>query len=119
MIPRNVLAALGLIAVGVSPAAAELRHTTVYREHRVLGTTAAELWHYMIVHPIIDPDDGPAYANITHDHTLTFKTATTGGACAVTELTFTWNFVITLPKAANYAGMSAATQKMWQQFSTY
>ena len=79
MVRRSVLVALGLIAVGVAPAAAELKHTTVYREHRVLGTTARALWQYMIAHPIIDPDDGPAYANITHDHTLTFKTATVAG----------------------------------------
>src|SRR6476659_9304691 len=108
MIRRRVLVALGLIAVGVAPAAAELKHTTVYREHRVLGTTARALWQYMIAHPIIDPDDGPAYANITHDHTLTFKTATVTGTCQVTNLVFTWNFVITLPKAANYAGMNGA-----------
>ena len=24
----------------------------------------------MNAHPIIDPDDGPAYANLTHDHDL-------------------------------------------------
>src|SRR6185295_18223369 len=66
----------------------------------------------MIAHPIIDPDDGPAYANITHDHALTFKTVTVGGTCQVTNLVFSWNFIITLPKAADYAGMNGAAEKM-------
>ena len=119
MVRRSVLVALGLVALGAAPAAAELQHTTVYKEHRVLGTSARALWQYMIAHPIIDPDDGPAYANITHDHALTFKTVTVGGTCQVTNLVFSWNFIITLPKAADYAGMNGATQKMWRQFTTY
>ena len=119
MIWHSVLMALGLFALGAAPAAAELKHTTVYKEHRVVGTTARALWQYMIAHPIIDPDDGPAYSNITHDHALTFKTATVAGTCQVTDLVFTWNFVITLPKAANYAEHEWRDAKMWQQFTTY
>ena len=116
---RSCLAALCLIAFGDAAAAAELKHTTVYDDHLVHGTTARELWQDMKAHPIIDPDDGPAYANITHDHTLTFKTAIMDGHCQVTNLTFAWNFVITLPRAANYAGMDGATKKTWQQFTGY
>ena len=56
------------------PAAAELRYTTVYKDHVVHGSTPAELYQDMIAHPIMDPDDGPALANITHDHTLAVKT---------------------------------------------
>lgn len=119
MFRQIFIALIALTSIGASRAAADLQHTTTYRDHRVRGTTARELWQYMIAHPIIDPDDGPAYANITHDHSLTFQTAMDGGACKVRDLSFTWNFIITLPKAANYAGMSTATAKSWQQFSAY
>src|SRR5690606_11611361 len=74
----------GLIAAG--GAAAEVVHTTAYRAHPVAGTTPTAVWRYMNAHPIIDPDDGPAYANLTHDHRLTMKTATVGGTCRVTSL---------------------------------
>lgn len=119
MFRQTFIALIALGSIGASPASADLRHTTTYRDHRVLGTTPRELWQYMIAHPIIDPDDGPAYANITHDHTLTFQTVMDGGACKVRDLSFTWNFVVTLPKAANASGMSAATTKSWQQFTAY
>ena len=104
--------ALGLAA----PAAAELKYTTTFKDHPVSGTTPPALWRYMTAHPIMDPDDGPALANTTHDHKLSFKTATVDGACKVSDLTFTWHFVVTLPKAVDRAKMSAATGAMWQEF---
>jgi predicted secreted Zn-dependent protease len=70
----------------------------------------------MIAHPIMDPDDGPAFANITHDHKLSVKTATNGGICQVTNVAFGWSFVITLPKAADAARMSPATDRLWREF---
>jgi predicted secreted Zn-dependent protease len=107
-------AALFVLAAG--PAPAELVHGTEYREHRVSGATPREIWQYMNAHPIIDPDDGPAYANLTHEHDLNLTTATAGGTCRVTGLTFRWRFVLTLPKAVDYAGMSAGTQSLWSAF---
>jgi len=98
------------------PALAELRYTTVYKDHFVHGTTPATLYQDMIARPIVDPDDGPAFANITHDHTLSIKTATVAGACKVTDLGFVWSFVITLPKAAEESRMSPATGTLWREF---
>ncbi len=107
-------AALG--GLGSTPAAAELVQTTQYRTHSVHGTTPRAVLDDMSAHPIIDPDDGPAYANLTHAHTVTLKTATTGGACRITDLTFRWSFVLTLPQAADYARMSTGTRSMWNAF---
>jgi predicted secreted Zn-dependent protease len=104
------------VLVAAAPARAELRYTTVYKDHVVRGTTPAAVYQDMIAHPIMDPDDGPAFANITHDHKLTLQTATVGGACRVTGLDFSWNFVITLPKAADEARMSPATGALWRAF---
>ncbi len=109
-------AALSLFAAS---ATAELKQTSAYRDHPVKGTSVPAVWQYMLAHPIIDPDDGPAFANITHDHTLTFRTSTSGGACKVADLVFRWSFVITLPKAVDYGRMDAATKAMWSQFTTY
>ncbi|MCB1489596.1 MAG: DUF922 domain-containing protein [Bauldia sp.] len=100
----------------VSPAWAGLSYTTQYRDHPVRGTSPPEIWRYMNAHPIMDPDDGAAYANLTHDHDLSLKVATSNGACRVTSLTFRWNFVLTLPKAADYARMSAANKSLWTNF---
>lgn len=108
--------ALLVLAGLAAPASAGLVHTTQYREHPVRGTTAPQVWRYMNAHPIIDPDDGPAYANLTHDHDLKVSVATSGGACRVTELTFRWRFVLTLPKAVDYGGMNRGTQSMWNGF---
>jgi len=104
------------IALAWPAAAAGLSYTTVYRDHAVPGTTPEAVWQYMVMHPIMDPDDGPALANITHEHTLTFTTATGGGACMVRDLSFTWHFVITLPKATDRARMSPATGSLWDEF---
>jgi predicted secreted Zn-dependent protease len=114
--PRRSTVLLLLLLAGTCPAMAELRYTTVYKDHVVHGTTPPTLYQDMIAHPIMDPDDGPAFANITHDHTLMVKTATIGDACKVTDLTFTWRFVITLPKAAEEARMTSATVNLWREF---
>ncbi len=105
-----------LLMGDIASASAELLHSTQYRTHAVHGTTPTEVWRYMNAHPIIDPDDGPAYANLTHDHELKFQVATQNGACRVTALTFRWNFVLTMPKAVDYGGMSASTKSMWTSF---
>jgi predicted secreted Zn-dependent protease len=72
----------------------------------------------MAARPIID-EDGPALANITHDHKLAVKTANSGKGCRVDSLDFTWRFIITLPTAVDEARMSAATRTMWREFSSY
>jgi predicted secreted Zn-dependent protease len=121
---RLIRAAQGFLAAAALvlalPAAAEGRlvHATEYRQHRIVGSTPTELWRYIVTHPILDPDDGPAIANITHDHSLSLNTATSGGACRVSDLTFRWNFVITLP-AADEGRMSPATRTMWREFTGY
>lgn len=109
------LAALAAIVVA-GDAAAELVHTTEYRTHAVRGTTPQAIWRHMNAHPIIDPDDGPAYANLTHDHQLSMKTAGAGGVCRVSALTFRWRFVLTLPKAVDQAAMDPRTRSMWNDF---
>ena len=115
---RAAFAALMALAALAAPAlaGAKLTHTTEYRNHSVSGTTPAAILRYMNAHPIIDPDDGPAYANLTHDHSVTIRTATVGGTCRVTDLTFNWRFVLTLPRAADYGRMSGAMQKTWSSF---
>lgn len=97
-------------------AAAELVHTTEYRTHAVRGTTPHAVLLYMNAHPIIDPDDGPAYANLTHDHALSLSTAREGGVCRVSRLTFHWRFVLTVPKAVDLAAMDSRTRIMWNDF---
>ncbi len=112
-----------LVLVGVSisriePALGELRYTTEYSANPVRGTFPKQLCRYMATHPIID-EDGPALANITHDHELSVTSEKTGGACRVANLDFTWRFVITLPKAVDEAQMSNATRSMWREFTSY
>jgi len=116
----KVIFALLLLALPAPAAmAGGLASNTVYRSHPVKGATAGEVWRYMLANPIIDPDDGPAFANITHDHRLSVQTESAGGLCRVTGLDFRWNFVITLPKAVDYAAMGATTKQMWDQFIAY
>lgn len=101
---------------GGGAARAEIVQTIQYRDHAVAGSTPQSVIRYMNAHPIIDPDDGPAWANLTHDHDLTMKTAMVGGQCKVTSLTFRWRFVLTLPNAVDYGGMSGSTRAMWTSF---
>ena len=119
MIRRSVLMALGLFALGAAPAAAELKHTTVYKEHRVVGTTARALWQDMIAHPIIDPDDGPAYSNITHDHALTFKTATSRRDLSGHRSRLHLEFRHHAAAGGKLCEHEWRSRKMWQQFTTY
>lgn len=91
-------------------------HTTEYRTHGVHGTTPKSVLQYMNAHPIIDPDDGPAYANLTHDHDLSVSTTREGGICRVGALTFRWRFVLTLPAAVDEAAMAPQTRSMWYAF---
>lgn len=112
-----VAAAVALAVTLAGPAAAGLKYTTVFKVHPVYGTTPQAVWFYMKTNPIPDPDDGPALANITHEHRLALKTAPSRGRCAVKQLDFTWHFVITLPKAVEYAKMSRVTARMWRQFA--
>ena len=105
-----------LFAASGRPAEAGLRYTTVFKSHPVYGTTPKSIVQYMNSHPIPDPDDGAALANITHAHKLNVTTRSSGSGCAVSSVDFTWNFVITLPKAMEQAKMSAATVGMWNEF---
>ncbi len=111
-----LLAVIG--ALGPQTAFAELRYTTSYRENPIRGVTPAQLWRNMGRHPIID-EDGPALANITHDHKLTVKTEKTAGVCRVSGLDFSWKFVITLPKAVDEAAMNRKTRAIWREFVAY
>jgi predicted secreted Zn-dependent protease len=102
--------------LAVDSAVADLVHTTEYRTHAVHGITPHAVLQYMNAHPIIDPDDGPAYANLTHDHVLSVSTASQDGICRVSELTFRWRFVLTLPKAVDQSAMDSRTRSMWTDF---
>lgn len=115
---RNLTAlwlAAGLV-FATSGAMAEVFHTTEYRTHGVRGTTPKSILQYMNAHPIIDPDDGPAYANLTHDHDLSVSTVAEGKVCRVRALTFRWRFVLTLPKAVDEAAMAPKTRSLWNAF---
>ncbi|MCB1501557.1 MAG: DUF922 domain-containing protein [Bauldia sp.] len=115
---RHAVLALmvALVALAQHPANAEVVSTTSYGSHPVKGTTPKSVLAYMNAHPIIDPDDGPAYANLTHDHTVSIRTGASGGACRVSSITFRWQFVLTLPTAVDYARMDGATKSMWNAF---
>lgn len=98
-------------------AAGHLVATTTYADHIVHGDTARAIYRDMNIHPIIDPDDGNALANLTHDHTLKLSTApTSGGQCRVSDLSFNWHFVITLPRAADDGALDTHTQAAWHGF---
>ena len=113
------VASLAGLLAGISlpaQAGSDLSYTTQYRDHGVRGTTPREVWRYMNAHPIIDPDDGAAYANITHDHSVAVQVENSGGRCRVSNLDFRWRFVITIPKAVDAGKMSARTRSMWNRF---
>lgn len=110
---------LALALLDARPTLAELRYKTSYRENPIRGTTPQQLWQYMRAHPIIDEDDGPALANISHDHTLTVDTSRSNGTCRVSGVDFSWHFVITLPRAVDEAAMSPAVRGMWGEFTAY
>jgi predicted secreted Zn-dependent protease len=112
----SLLLAFVVLSSLACPARAELKYATTYRDYLVHGTTPQMVWQYMAAHPIMDPDDGPALANITHDHKLAVSTATIGGTCKVTSLAFSWDFVITLPKAVDEKKMTPATDSLWREF---
>lgn len=98
-------------------ASGHLVTSTTYVDHLVHGTTAHDLYRDENIHPIIDPDDGNALANLTHDHTLAMTTVpTSGGQCRVNDLTFTWHFVITLPRATSEDRLDRHTRSSWQAF---
>ena len=116
LLARWLAVAAAVMFASSGAAAGGLSYTTVFKTHLVYGTTPQALWQYMVSHPIPDPDDGPALANILHDHKLAVTTTSSRGGCKVKQLNFTWHFVITLPKAVDYARMSSATKRMWQEF---
>lgn len=105
-----------VLAIPAREAAADLVHATEYRTNPVRGSTARAVLAYMNAHPIIDPDDGPAWANLTHHHTITVRTTATAGTCRVSDLTFRWRFVLTVPRAVDYSTMDARTRAMWDGF---
>jgi len=113
-----VLLFLVVVGLGVGSAYAGLRYTTSYRQNEIRGTTPEQLRLFMASHPIID-EDGPALANITHEHKLSVATVRSDGVCRVSNLDFKWDFVITLPKAVDEAGMSQKTRVMWREFTAY
>lgn len=100
------LLSLGALAAGLSS-------TLDYATYRVRGTTPAQLLRDMNRKPLIDPDSGPSYANLTHDHEVTIETSPTGGQCAVSRLDYAWRFVITTP-ATDESGLSAETRRLWR-----
>jgi len=114
----RILAAIVLLALAApAVASGHLVTSTTYADHPVHGITAHDLYRDENIHPIIDPDDGNALANLTHDHTLAMSTAPTpGGQCRVNNLTFTWHFVITLPRAVSEDELDPHTRASWHAF---
>lgn len=90
--------------------------TTTYQSHPVGGDTAAAIYRQMNLHPIMDPDGGPALANLTHDHTIALTTKMAGGQCKVDQLSFNWHFIITLPKATSEGRLAPRTRAAWNAF---
>lgn len=109
-----------LIALLIAPlpalAAGVVRSTLTEQSNVVAGTSAAAIYRDMLRHPIIDPDSGKALANLTHEHEIELTTATSGGQCVVARLTFTWHFVMTLPRARDEAALPASTRTLWRAF---
>ena len=110
-----LLAAFALMS-GPVMAAGQLVTTTVYQSHPVEGTTASAILGNMYRHPIIDPDDGPAFSNLTHAHDLAISVAPTAAGCGVTRLEFDWHFVITLPVATGESSLAPRSRAAWTAF---
>jgi predicted secreted Zn-dependent protease len=109
-----------MLAMALAPAAsaAAVRSTLELRQNPIHGTTPAELLAYMRGHMIAD-EDGPAFANITHDHDLSISVRAAGGVCRVGALNFDFRFVITLPVAIDEGRMAPATRRIWREFAAY
>lgn len=113
-------AILTLILLSCVPAhaAGTLRHDLTEAVNLVAGTTATALYRDLLRHPIIDPDSGRAFANLTHDHALELSTKQSAGQCRVEKLEFTWHFVMTLPKVRDESALPASTRPLWRSFVT-
>ena len=116
---RTWILAVTLALSAPAFASGHLVTSTTYLDHLVHGTTAHDLYRDENIHPIIDPDDGNALANLTHDHTVKMSTAPmSGGQCQVSDLAFDWHFVITLPRAASEDALDSHTRSAWRVFVT-
>jgi predicted secreted Zn-dependent protease len=113
-------AAVAAVGLALAPTASlgAVRSTTEWRQNPIRGTVPAELVSYMRAHMIAD-EDGPAFANITHDHDLSVSVRPAGEICRVDALTFDFRFVITLPVAVDEGRMAPATRRIWREFAAY
>jgi predicted secreted Zn-dependent protease len=111
-----ILIAVLSLAPWPAMAAGALHHTLTEKTNFVSGTSAAEIYRDMLRHPIVDPDSGRSFANLTHEHELEFATEPTGLQCRVTRLDFTWHFVMTLPSARDENRLPAKTRELWRSF---
>jgi predicted secreted Zn-dependent protease len=111
-----ILIAVLSLAPFPAMAAGALHHALIEKSNVVSGTSAAEIYRDMLRRPIIDPDSGRSFANLTHEHELEFATEQTGGRCRIARLDFTWHFVMTFPKARDESELPAKTQQLWRSF---
>jgi predicted secreted Zn-dependent protease len=111
-----IVAALLLLVAVPALAAGSLHHDMTEGTNVVAGATAADIYRDMLRNPIIDPDSGRSFANLTHEHDLQLTTKQSGGQCRVQNLDFTWHFVMTLPKSRDEASLPNKTRQLWRSF---
>lgn len=119
MMKAAILAALMLMLVLVPLpllAAGTLHHTLSEKANVVAGATAADIYRDMLRHPIHDADSGRSFANLTHEHEVEVAVGQSGAQCRVQKLDFTWDFVMTLPKARDEFELPAKTRQVWHSF---
>lgn len=112
-----VLAIAAAMAVCL-PASAGVTSDTSYRSYNVGGTTERGIVRYMRQHPFRG-DNGHAYANLKHRHTLRVETEKDGPICRATEVNLDIDFTMTLPKSSNPKALSASARRSFDGFVNF
>lgn len=109
---------LTVLPLFAAEAGAEVRSTTETRHHTIRGESAGELVTYLHRHPL--PHQGlSAFATLLTEPKLDLAFAESHGGCRVRDVDLNFRFVMTLPRAANEAGMSRTTRAQWREFHAF
>lgn len=92
---------------------AEGRHTTIERQYRVRGTTAADVAAHMRARPFRG-DYGPAIGNIRPRYTPVVRTSTRDGRCRIEHFRLDVTFTMTLPHAVQRQAFDRKTERVWR-----
>ncbi len=114
------LAAVGAVFIPVLTLAAGGAVTSSTTEHDFVvdGTTPSAIVHYMDSHAV-SGDHGHAYANIHPNYQLSLTTHQAGDMCVPSDVDVHVDFDLTLPVAADVAGMSGRTRWAWNDFAAF